>query len=135
MTNANYTSGDLNHNFIANEAISQPMMIFQTRFAGMIEMYSDQKTVSEYLNDHQGWFVRCAEPMKVIPFGDNGYTLIIGNYGALGYSLEPQMTVILERPKSQAYSMYSVSNPQLPNSTYEVNYHSDLEIQSTPLAA
>ena len=134
MTNANFTSGDFKHNLIDDKDRSQPIMIFQTRFTGMMEMYSDQKKVSEYLNDHQGWFVRCAEPMKVIPFGDHGYTLIIGNYGAFGYSLEPQMTVVLERPNSQGYSMYSISNPKLSNLTYEVNYRSDLNIQSVPVS-
>ena len=134
MTNANFTSGDLKHNLIANEAISKPVMIFQTRFAGIMEMYSDLQTVSEYLNNHQGWFVRCAEPMKVIPFGDNGYTLTIGNYGAFGYNLEPQMTVILEQPKLQGYSMYSVPNSQLSDPSYEVSYRSNLDIQSVPVS-
>lgn len=134
MTNANFTSENLKTNLIARETISQPTMSFQTRCAGMMEMYSDHQTVSDYLNNHQGWFVRCAEPMKVVPFGDNGYTLTIGNYGAFGYHLEPQMTVILEGGKSQGYSMYSVSNPHLSNSNYEINYRSDLAIQSIPIS-
>jgi hypothetical protein len=141
MTNANFTSSGLQHNLIASEVypeksafISKPMMMFQTRFAGIMEMYSDRQTVAEYLNDHQGWFIRCAEPMNVTPFGENGYTLTIGNYGAFGFDLEPQMTVILEQPKSESYSMYSVPNPQLSNSIYEVNYRSDLEIESIPVS-
>lgn len=137
MTNSNLNSSDIQKKMIIHDISaeeSKPIMSFQTRFAGIMEMYSDRQTVCEYLNDHQGWFIRCAEPMKVTRFGNNGYTLTIGNYGAFGYNLEPQMTVILEAPQNDNYSMYSVANPQLSKSTYEVHYRSDLNIKSIPLS-
>ncbi|MBF2056755.1 MAG: DUF1997 domain-containing protein [Cyanobacterium sp. T60_A2020_053] len=101
---------------------------FSTQFRGSVDMYGEPKRVTEYLNDHQGWFVRCALPMKAEPFGDNGYTLIIGRYGAFGYEVEPQMSVILEPPHSGRYAMYSVHNPDFNHEGYEVNYHSQMEI-------
>lgn len=107
---------------------------FQTQFMGIMEMYSDSETVSDYLSNHQGWFVRCAEPMKAIPFGDNGYTLIIGHYGAFGYNVEPQMSVILEPPVNNHYLMYSVTNPEFNNSGYEVNYRAEMTINSIPVS-
>ena len=139
MTNSNFTPMNLEANFMnsdllsseESETISTPVMTFQTSFAGIMEMYSDEETVSAYLNDHQGWFIRCAEPMKVTPFGENGYTLTIGNYGAFGYHLEPQMCVILEPPELKRYCMYSVANPN--DHGYEVNYRSNLQLESIPV--
>lgn len=107
---------------------------FLTKFKGGVDMYAEPKQVTEYLNDHQGWFVRCALPMKAEPFGDNGYTLIIGRYGAFGYEVEPQMSVILEPPHSGRYTMYSVPNPDFNHEGYEVNYHSKMEIVGIQLS-
>ncbi|MGI0479863.1 DUF1997 domain-containing protein [Geminocystis sp. CENA526] len=114
---------------------SQIPVVFQTHFAGIMEMYSDIDTVANYLNDHQGWFVRCAMPMKAEPFGENGYTLIIGHYGAFGYNVEPQMTVILEPPQANFYYMYSVPNPEFTQEGYEVDYHAKMYIESIPLSS
>lgn len=121
-------------NTIATEKKLQPFA-FSTQFRGSVDMYGEPKVVTEYLNDHQGWFVRCALPMKAEPFGDNGYTLIIGRYGAFGYEVEPQMSVILEPPHSGRYAMYSVPNPDFNHEGYEVNYHSQMEIVGIQLSA
>ena len=136
MTDSNnFEQNLITHEMLPEESniTSKSVMVFQTSFTGIMEMYSDEETVSEYLNDHQGWFIRCAEPMTATPFGNNGYTLTIGNYGAFGYHLEPQMSVILEPPESKRYSMYSVPNPQF-TSSYEVNYRSNLQIESIPVS-
>lgn len=116
------------------EISEQNPVAFQTHYQGMMEMYSDEETVANYLNNHQGWFVRCASPMKAEPFSENGYTLIIGHYGAFGYNVEPQMSVILEPPQSKHYSMYSVTNPEFNHPGYEVNYRSIMDIESILLS-
>lgn len=140
MSNSNIPSENPENNSIVNafsdeklEINSQNPISFQSSFCGIVEMYSDEDTVTNYLNDHQGWFVRCASPMKAEPFGDNGYTLIIGNYGAFGYNVNPQMSVILESSQSKYYSMYSVNNPDFNYSGYEVDYRSNMSIESIPL--
>lgn len=109
--------------------LNQPL-VFSTKFRGIMEMYSDTNTVTDYLNNHRGWFVRCASPMKVEPFGENGYTLTVGCYGAFGYEVEPQMSVILEPPTSGHYTMYSVTNPELQDEGYEVDYYSVMDIET-----
>jgi len=109
--------------------LNQPMG-FSTKFRGIMDLYGDQKTVTDYLNNHQGWFVRCASPMKVEPFCDNGYTLTVGRYGAFGYEVEPQMSVILEPPMAGHYTMYSVTNPELSSDGYEVDYYSVMDIET-----
>lgn len=111
------------------EIADRDPVIFHTDFTGIMEMYSDLETVTNYLNDHQGWFVRCAAPMKAEPFGENGYTLIIGHYGAFGYEVDPQMSVILEPPQALHYAMYSVPNPAFNHPGYEVDYRSEMQIE------
>ncbi len=102
---------------------------FHTDFQGIMEMYSDEKTVTDYLDNHQGWFVRCALPMTAEPFGENGYTLIIGHYGAFGYEVDPQMSVILEPSQDRHYAMYSVPNSAFNHPGYEVDYRSEMNIE------
>ena len=139
MTNSNITSTNFSANVIANGAnnkslnsMAKPAMAFQTKFAGIMEMYSDRVTVAEYLKDHQVWFSQCAEPMKVQAFGDDGYTLSIGNYGAFGYHLEPQMSVMLETSDGDTkYKMYSVTNSQY-EANYDVNYCSVMDLHAIP---
>lgn len=107
---------------------------FQTSFVGMMEMYSDIETVRDYLRNHRGWFVRCAQPMKATPLGDNGYTITIGNYGALGYYLQPTMSVVLEPPINDHYIMYSVADDS-PSSPYTINYRAEMDLETIPLSA
>jgi hypothetical protein len=102
---------------------------FETRFQGIMEMYSHIDTVTEYLDHHEGWFVRCASPMRAEPFGENGYTLIVGHYGAFGYEVEPQMSVILDPPQNGYYLMYSVPNPNFNPPGYEVSYQSTMNLE------
>lgn len=102
---------------------------FQTHFQGIMDMYGNREIVAEYLDHHEGWFVRCASPMKAEPFGDNGYTLTIGHYGSLGYELEPKMTVVFQIPEDNFYVMYSISNPDSNDQRYEVDYKSTMNIE------
>ncbi len=110
-----------------------PPFYFQTRFAGHMDMYSDVETVAEYFSDHQNWFTYCAEPMKTEPLGDNGYILVIGQYGALGYAVEPKMAVILEPPVNGKYDMRSVPIPEHHHEAYQVEYQASMELNSFTL--
>lgn len=111
------------------EIINHNPVHFQTNCKGIMDMYCDLETVAKYLEHHEGWFVRCASPMKVEPFGDNGYTLIIGRYGAFGYDVEPKMSVILDPPRDNFYHIYSVDNPDDNNLSYEVDYISTMNLE------
>jgi hypothetical protein len=105
---------------------------FQTHFAGCMEMYSDAGTVAEYLAAHEGWFCRCAEPMRTEPLAENGYTLTIGRYGAFGYEVEPKMGVVLEQPVSGVYEMHSVAIAGEKYPGYEVDYRASMRLQELP---
>lgn len=105
---------------------------FKTQFVGYMEMYSDADTVANYLNAHQGWFCRCAAPMKTEAIGNNGYILTVGRFGSFGYEVEPKLAVVLEPPVNGIYEMHSIPIPDEPYLGYEVDYQASMTIKEIP---
>lgn len=116
----------------SSEQLEETPVHFQTRFMGYMEMYSDASTVADYLNAHQGWFCRCAAPMKTQAIGNNGYILTVGRFGSFGYDVEPKMAVVLEPPENGLYLMHSIPIPDEPNLGYEVDYQASMIIREIP---
>lgn len=106
---------------------------FQTHFEGYMEMYSDRETVAEYLNAHQGWFCRCAEPMTVEPIGNNGYILTVGRFGSCGYEVEPKIAVVLHPPQDGIYWMNTIPVPNYTPPGYQVDYKASMELVEIPI--
>ncbi|MDJ0730743.1 MAG: DUF1997 domain-containing protein [Crocosphaera sp.] len=105
---------------------------FKTQFTGYMEMYSDAQTVAHYLNAHQGWFCRCAAPMKTEAIGNNGYILTVGRFGSFGYEVEPKLAIVLEPSVNGVYEMHSISLPDQPFLGYEVDYQAYMTIKEIP---
>ena len=105
---------------------------FQTAFDGAMEMYADLEIVADYLQNHQGWFCRCAQPMTAEPLGEHGYVLTIGKFGALGFDVEPKIAVILEPPQEGLYLMHTVPLPNEPFLGYEVDYQAVMVLEEIP---
>ncbi|MDB9312598.1 DUF1997 domain-containing protein [Spirulina sp. CS-785/01] len=101
---------------------------FETHFQGCMGMYSPPDTVAEYLDAHEGWFCRCAQPMTAEPLGENGYILTVGQFGAFGYEVEPKMAVKLDPPQNGVYEMYSVVIPDYTPPGYDVDYHASMTL-------
>lgn len=101
---------------------------FRQPFEGTMILHSDAETVRAYLNAHQGWFVRCAKPMKAKPIGENSYALTIGRFGALGFQVEPQLGVELLPEEAGVYRMETVSLDTTEDSFYEVDYQASLQL-------
>ena len=57
---------------------------FCGHYSDCMEMCDSAENVAKYLDNHASWFSRCAQPMKVQPLGENGYTLAIGRFGYFG---------------------------------------------------
>ncbi|MCC0176611.1 DUF1997 domain-containing protein [Waterburya agarophytonicola K14] len=111
-----------------NSLENKKTFAFEVSFMGRMDMYSDADTVAEYLNAHEGWFCRCAQPMKVDPLGNNGYVLTVGKYGSFGYEVEPKMGVILHPPVGRVYQMETIPIPDYNTVGYEVNYQALMEL-------
>ena len=111
-----------------NSLENKKTFAFAVGFVGRMDMYSDADTVAEYLNAHEGWFCRCAQPMKVEPLGNNGYVLTVGKYGSFGYEVEPKMGVVLHPPVGRVYQMQTIPIPDYDAPGYDVNYQASMEL-------
>ncbi|MBE9052439.1 DUF1997 domain-containing protein [Nostocales cyanobacterium LEGE 11386] len=101
---------------------------FYGRYSDSMEMYAPANAVAEYLHAHASWFSRCAEPMKVQPLGDNGYTLIIGRFGSFGYDVEPKIGLELLPPEQGIYRIRTIPVPDYHPPGYDVDYQASLQL-------
>lgn len=101
---------------------------FHNQFEGTMTLSSDAATVKEYLDAHQGWFVRCANPMQAELIGENSYALTIGRFSALGYEIEPKLGVELLPEADGVYRMETVPIETNDSHFYEVDYQAALEL-------
>lgn len=116
-------------NLISQEDCSHiKPFLFRVSYLGSMDMYSDVETVANYLDAHEGWFGRCAQPMKVEPLNNNGYILTVGCFGSLGYEVEPKIAIVLDSPGQRIYNMATVPIPNYNPPGYEVDYQACLEL-------
>jgi hypothetical protein len=101
-------------------------ILFEGYFVGNMEMYADAKTVSDYLDAHQGWFIRCAHPMTVDPIGHNGYALKLGRFGRLNFELEPKIGLHLLPQESGVYRIETIPVPDYAPKGYDVDFKAAL---------
>ncbi len=104
---------------------------FKHHFTDTMLMGADLKTVANYLDAHQGWFTRCAQPMQVQPIGQNGYALTIGKYGSFGYTVEPKVGLELLPQDSGVYRIQTVAVPNYTAPGYEVIFNAEMRLQET----
>lgn len=109
-----------------------PPMHFVTHYRGIMQMYAPLEAVAEYLARHGGWFHRCAKPMQVEPFTDNGYILTVGRFGNFGYEVEPRLAVVFEPPVDNAYRMYNVPLPEGQPQGYAIDYDAVMCLDHLP---
>lgn len=113
-----------------NDSLEQQgTFLFQVGFTGFMDMYGDLDTVANFLNAHEGWFCRCAQPMTVEPLGNNGYTITVGRFGSFGYEVEPKIGVVLEPPVGRVYEMRTIPVPDYNPPGYDVNYRASMELK------
>ena len=126
-------STQVNNNVVLPSQVAlQKPFEFQSHFHGSMVMYSDAQTVANYLDEHQGWFRRCAQPMKVESLDNNGYTLVIGRFGSFGYHVEPKIAVVLLPPEGHTYRMHSIPVPDYTPVGYDVDYQASLTLHEEP---
>jgi hypothetical protein len=98
-------------------------------YASSMEMVADAATVANYLNAHQGWFPRCAHPMKAEELGNNGYALTIGKFGSFGYEVEPKIGLHLLPPDEQGvYRIETIAISGYESIGYEVDFKASLQL-------
>jgi len=106
---------------------------FHCQFTGCMEMYASADRVADYLDHHEGWFRRCAQPMTAEPFGTNGYILTIGRFGALGYYVVPQIGLELLPQRDRVYRIETIPIPDYTPPGYEVDFQAEqILVEATP---
>jgi Protein of unknown function (DUF1997) len=109
---------------------SQPFC-FSYRFTDAMLMGADLQTVGKYLDAHQGWFTRCAQPMQVNSLGKNGYALTIGNFNSFGYIIEPKIGLELLPQDRGVYRIQTVEIPDYTPPGYEVSFNAQMRLGET----
>jgi Protein of unknown function (DUF1997) len=104
---------------------------FSYRFTDAMLMGADVKTVGKYLDAHQGWFTRCAQPMQVNALGKNGYDLTIGRFNSFGYVVEPKIGLELLPQDSGVYRIKTVEIPNYTPPGYEVSFNAQMRLVET----
>ena len=107
-------------------------MHFFNQFEGCMALSADRQRVTQYLDHHQEWFCRCAQPMQVEPIGNNGYSLVIGRYGALGFELEPQISLHLLPQQAGVYRIETIPTPSDESKSYWVDFHASMRLVDSP---
>ncbi len=115
-----------------SEVLAPTSMRFSGQFADCMEMYAPASTVAEYLNAHQEWFCRCAQPMKVEAITTNGYALAIGRFGAFGYDVEPKVGLELLAPENDLYRIKTIAIPNYIAPGYDVDFKAVMELVEVP---
>ncbi|WP_017718374.1 DUF1997 domain-containing protein [Kamptonema formosum] len=106
----------------ADAPLANEQIWFRTHFVGRMEMHAGVEVVADYLKAHQGWFRRCAHPMKAEPLGENGYTLTVGRFGAFGYEVEPKIGLNMTVEEDGIYRIETVPVPDYTPPGYEVDF-------------
>ncbi len=104
---------------------------FTYKFSDAMAMAADIKTVGKYLDAHQGWFTRCAQPMQVNAIGDNGYALTIGSFGSFGYIVEPKVGLELLPQNNGVYRIRTIEIPGYTPPGYEVSFNAEMRLVET----
>ena len=108
--------------------VSKETLHFQGNYIGHMEMYADAKQVAEYLDAHQDWFHRCAEPMTVEPIGDNGYGLTVGKFKSLNHEVEPKIGLHLLPQDDGVYRIETIPVPDYEPAGYDVDFNASMTL-------
>ena len=85
-----------------------------------MEMMLASDQVEEYLDRHQGWFERCAAPMRVRPIDAQSYDLTLGKFGNFGFEVEPTIALRLLPQHKGIYRIETI--PSTPKAQDPVSY-------------
>ncbi|MCI3281702.1 DUF1997 domain-containing protein [Synechococcus sp. PCC 6717] len=127
------SSGDTEPAALSTLTVDRPPFIFHNQFQGWMEVYAPVQQYEQYLNNHQEWFYRCAQPMQATPVGQHGYILTIGRYGSHGYEVEPKIGLHLLPQDQGVYRIETIPVPDQPFLNYNVKFAAAMDL--VPLKA
>lgn len=102
---------------------------FSSRFTDCMVMNADVEAVTAYLDNHPDWFSRCAQPMQAEAIGQTGYALKLGQFGSLGYEIEPKIGLDLLPQEAGVYRIRTIEVPDYNPVGYSVDFQASLELK------
>ena len=110
------------------EISSKETLHFQGNYVGHMEMYADAASVAQYLDAHQEWFHRCAQPMTVESIGENGYGLTVGKFKSLNHEVEPKIGLHLLPQEEGVYRIETIPVPGYQPAGYDVDFQASMTL-------
>ncbi|MBL6793913.1 MAG: DUF1997 domain-containing protein [Synechococcus sp. BS307-5m-G36] len=101
---------------------------YRSQFSDQMEMLSASSQVEDYLDRHQGWFKRCAAPMRVHPVDAQSYDLTLGKFGNFGFEVEPTIALRLLPQHKGIYRIETI--PSTPKAQ-DLSEHYDVDFQAS----
>ncbi|MEA5464434.1 DUF1997 domain-containing protein [Leptothoe sp. PORK10 BA2] len=109
------------------------IIVFEGYYVGNMEMFADIDTVANYLDSHQGWFSRCAQPMDVKPIGHNGYAISLGRFGSLNFQVQPKIGLHLLPQNEGVYRIETIPVPGHEPEGYDVDFKAAMSLAEKQL--
>lgn len=134
-----FSQPDSSSRFVQFVSVSHPeletgcsqALHFNNQFKGQMDLHADKATVMAYLDAHQGWFCRCAHPMKAEPVESNGYILSLGRYGSFGFEVEPQIGLRLLPQEEGVYRITTIPLQHKFDHCYQVDFQAAMYLVDT----
>mgnify|MGYP002880651748 FL=1 len=111
------------------------MRCYRSQFSDRMEMRADPDTIATYLDQHEGWFCRCAAPMEVDPLDPQAYALTLGRFGNFGFEVEPTIGLRLLPRQDRSYAIETVELPaddSALSKLYDVDFQANLSLVDRP---
>ncbi|NUN66217.1 DUF1997 domain-containing protein [Pseudanabaena biceps] len=107
---------------------------FHNHYIGHMDLLADKVTVMKYLDAHQGWFRRCANPFKADPIGETGYAMGVGKVGAMGFQVDARVGLNLLPPdQNDVYRINTIPIPDQAPQEYEVDFQAEMRLRERSL--
>ncbi|MCX5946109.1 MAG: DUF1997 domain-containing protein [Cyanobacteria bacterium] len=116
---------------LLRDSADPKLRCYSSHFSDLMEMRAPAATVEGYLDRHEGWFRRCAAPMRVDPLGRNGYLLTLGRFGNFGFEVEPTIGLELLPQSAGIYRIVTVTQTGADSKLqelYDVEFNASLRL-------
>ena len=105
---------------------------YRSHFSDQMEMLAPSSRVAAYLDRHEGWFQRCAKPMRVSAVDQQSYALTLGRFGNFGFEVEPTIGLRLLPQQKCTYRIETIAidgdDPSL-SEHYDVDFQARMELE------
>jgi hypothetical protein len=125
---------DRGQNLAQDADLKSDFRHFHNHYIGNMDLFANKQTVMKYLDAHQGWFRRCANPFKADPIGETGYAMGIGKVGALGFQVDARVGLNLLPPDENfVYRIVTIPIPEQKPQGYEVDFQAEMRLEEKTL--